>query len=179
MKNKELNSLMLRIQNGEELAFDILYEETHRGVFSFIYSMLNNFQNTEDVLQETYIKIKLNSGSYKIGTNVISWILQIAKNTALNYIKKDARHNSVNIDEIPVLANEKEYNIEDSFYLHNLLNKVLAEEDRHIFILHTLYGYKNKEIAKFLNLPLGTVLWKYNRAIKILKEKIKEDKNEQ
>ena len=74
--------------------------------------------------------------------------------------------------------NKSEENIEDRLYLHNLINRVLSENDREIFILHALYGYKNKEIAKFLNMPLGTVLWKYNRAIKVLKEKIKEEKNE-
>jgi RNA polymerase sigma-70 factor (ECF subfamily) len=39
-----------------------------------------------------------------------------------------------------------------------------------------LSGYKHREIAKFLNLPLGTVLWKYNRALKVLKENLKEQK---
>lgn len=179
MTNKELNALMRKIQKGNPLAFDELYNQTYKGVFSFIYSMLNNFQNTEDVLQETFIKVKLNANSYTLGTNVISWILQIAKNTAINYVKKESRHNYVNIEEIPVASSKKEYNLDERFYLHNLLNKVLSQEDRQIFILHTLYGYKNKEIAQFTNLPLGTVLWKYNRAVKVLKQKIKEDSNAQ
>ena len=66
----------------------------------------------------------------------------------------------------------------NKLFIYQLINNNLSLIDRQIVILHIIHGYKNREIAKFLNLPLGTVLWRYNKSIKVLKEKIKEVLNE-
>ena len=179
MNKRELNELVAKIQEGDEYSFTLLYNETYKGVFSFIYSIILNYEDTEDLMQETFIKIRQNIQSYKLGTNVSSWMLQIAKNLTIDFIRKEKKQNTTTLDCIENVVTAKESNVEQKLYLHDILNECLPEIERQIVILHVVNGYKNREIAKLLKLPLGTVLWKYNRAMKILKQKLEEDKNEQ
>lgn len=171
MNKKELDILMTQIQDGSNTAFETLYNEMYRGVFSFIYSYTKNYHTAEDLLQETFIKVKTKIQNYNSGTNASAWILQIAKNTALDYLRKNKP-----VDETQETSNY--FDLDQKLYLQNCLIKYIEDGDRQIIILHTFYGYKAREIAKILNIPMGTVLWKYNRAMKILKQKIKEDNYE-
>ena len=56
--------------------------------------------------------------------------------------------------------------------------KCLKEKDRQIVIMHVLGGLKHRELAEIFNMPLGTVLFKYNSALKKLRKYITEGKNE-
>lgn len=172
MDKKELNTLMIKIQKDDEISFSLFYERTYKGVFSFIYSYVKNWHTAEDLLQETYIKVKRNAQMYRTNSNVVAWVLQIAKNLCLDYLKK---YGDKQVCELNNNISENKKDVINTLYVHDLLNKHLKLEDRQIVILHVLYGYKNREIAKILNIPVGTVLWRYNKAIKELKEKIKED----
>ena len=172
MKNKELNKLMSCIQNGDKDSFNLFYNLTHKGVFSFIYSYVKNYHTAEDLLQETYVKVKVNANKYALGTNALAWVLQIAKNTCLDYLRKEK---AKPISELNEEISGKNYNILGDLYYHNLLNKYVADIDRQIVILHIIYGYKNREIAKILDVPLGTVLWKYNKILKELKKILEKE----
>ena len=178
MNKRELNELVAKIQEGDEYSFSLLYNETYKGVFSFIYSIILNYEDSEDLMQETFIKIRQNIQSYKLGTNVSSWMLQIAKNLTIDFLRKEKKKNTTTLECIENVIPAKESNIEQKIYLHDKLNEYLPEIERQIVILHIINGYKNREIAKLLKIPLGTVLWKYNRAMKILKEKLEEEKDE-
>lgn len=172
MNKKELDELMKRVQEGDENSFASFYRETYKGLFSFIYSYVKNWHTSEDLMQETYVKVKLNADKYLLGTNVTAWLFQIAKNLCLDYLKKASTKELEVIDDLII---EKNFESDTKMYVHDLLNRYLSDEDRQIVLLHLLHGYKNREIAKILDLPLGTVLWKYNKALKELKKKIKED----
>ena len=86
-----LNKLLIAIKNGDNSAFTKLYENTKRGVFAFIYSYLKNYADAEDAMQTVYVKIKSGINGYKEGTNARAWILQIAKNHAINVLNKNNR----------------------------------------------------------------------------------------
>ena len=171
MNKREINNLMQAVQNGDEVAFVQLYKKTYKGVFSFIFSYTNNYHTTEDLLQDTYIKVKTKAQLYKVGTNAVAWILQIAKNTTLDYLKKEKHNSGEELKEEIIKDNNS---FDGNFELHEILNNSLNESDRQIVLLHLIYGYKNREIAKILDIPIGTILWRYNKALKILKEKLKE-----
>jgi RNA polymerase sigma-70 factor (ECF subfamily) len=177
MDKKELDKLLFQMQSGEKEAFEKFYNMTNKNLFSFVYVIVKSRQDAEDIVQETYIKIKLNLFSYKVGTNPSAWIFQIAKNLALDSLRKDKKENACPFDDVEIPDKTEHIDRKNSnLYLHDLMNKFLSLEERQIISLHVLSGYKHREIAKFLNLPLGTVLWKYNRALKVLKENLKEQK---
>ena len=84
MYEQQLDRLIVRISGGDDDALAELYEKTNRGVFAFLYSYLDNREDSEDAMQDVYLKVKLHAGSYRHGSNARAWMLQIAKNIALN-----------------------------------------------------------------------------------------------
>ena len=174
MQKGEINRLMEGVQSQDEVAFGNLFNECKRGVFSFLYTYTKDYHAAEDLVQETFIKVKLNAQSYKLGTNASAWILQIAKNTALDYLKRQKA--TVNIDDLPIM--ESGGDLDEKLALHKVLNESLDDGERQIVLLHLIEGYKHREIAKILDMPVGTVLWKYNAALKRLKKVLSEAENE-
>lgn len=170
MNKSEINDLMIKIGNNDDLAFGDLFEKCKKGVFSFLYTYTNDRCLAEDLVQETFIKVKINAGSYKAGTNASAWILQIAKNTALDFLRKNRQ--TADIDDLHIADTRKD--ADETLALHDALNTCLEDGDRQIVLLHVVYGYKHREIAKILDIPLGTVLWKYNAALKRLKRFLSE-----
>lgn len=167
MNGKQVDSLLVRISRGDNDAFAELYDKTKCGVFSFLYSYLQNYEDTCDILQNVYLKIKLNIDKYVPGSNGRAWILQIAKNLALNEIY--ARKRTVDIDTVEVCADAQ-----FSEGIMEIMQKTLSEEEQRIVTMHAIWGFKHKEIADQLNCPTGTVTSKYKRSIAKLKSALKE-----
>ena len=159
VRKRQIDHLLALVAKGDNEAFSQLYSATSHGVFSIVYSYMNNYEDTEDIMQTVYLKIKLNIDSYKIGTNGGAWILSIAKNLALNELKK--KRHTEDIDE----QNAGSYEDHSSLEITEIMSKVLSKEEQEIVTLHVLWKYKHKEIAKMLNCPTGTITSKYKRAI--------------
>lgn len=168
--NARINALLIRIQQGEVEAMNELYLETKRGVFSFILPYLHDIHLSEDIMQETYMKIFQNIHQYQPKTNGLNWILTIAKNTAFNLLHVRQREDSFDAQEM----NDRLDGGLDTYQFDSPILKkakeVLPEDEATIVFLYAIGEYKHREIASMLSLPLGTVTWKYNKAMKTLKE---------
>ena len=64
-----INALLLQIKKGKRQAMQDLYEQTRRGVFAFILPYLKDTQLTEDVMQDSYLKVMDNIQQYQVTTN--------------------------------------------------------------------------------------------------------------
>ncbi len=172
MDKKKLEDLAVGISHGSNPAFETLYRETSRGIFAFLYAMVRNRWDAEDLTQETYLKVKMNIGQYRAGTNFRAWMFQIAKNLALNYMKASSRVSpllgEVADAETPADTCETNLFFED-------LKRVLTEEEYKIVVLHDVSGFRHREIAALMEMPTGTVTWMYSRAVKKIKKFMKED----
>ena len=169
MNKAEIDRLLRKTSLGDNAAFEMLYLKTRRGVFSFIHTYLGSYADTEDVMQTVYLKIKTGIASYRWGTNGSAWILQIAKNCALNELKK--RKQTLSIDDVEIVDNKNAF---ESSSVMEVMEEVLSEEERRVVTLHVLWGYKHREIARILECPTGTITSKYKRAIEKLKQSLKE-----
>lgn len=172
MNRIHINKLLSKIASGDQQAFEQLYIETSKGVFSFIYTYLHNYHDTEDAMQDVYLKIKQGIDQYRPGSNGPAWILQIAKNHALNICSYQNRHPLVDIDEVVAVAEQD--GISTVGGVMDTMQRLLTEEEQRIVTMHVLWGYKHREIAKELRCPTGTVTFKYKRAIDKLKTALKD-----
>lgn len=166
-------SLFQKIAAGDEQAFNELYYQTYKVVYSFIMSIVVDYNDAEDILQETYIKIRNGAHLYKSQGKPMSWIFKIAQNQARMHIRKEEKHKREDIENYESSLTtqfEKDFInktiVEEAF-------KVLNDESREIVVLHLHGGMKHREIADILNLPLPTVITKYRRALKAMEAKIK------
>ncbi len=166
INQKEIEEILDEFRNANYESFDIFYHATSKQVYIFIYNILRNKQVSEDILQETYMKFLNNIDKYKKNTSYFNFLVTIARNLAINEYNKNKR---LILDEEIIYAKADEYDDQPNLF-HYL--DFLGEDEREIVILHLIDDLKFKEIAKLKDQPLGTVLWKYNKAIKKLKERI-------
>lgn len=170
--NKVLNYYLKEIVNGNKDALSSFYNDTKTSVYGYILSIVKNKSLAEEVLQDTYIKIWENAYLYKNDSKPMAWVFTIAKNNSLMKIRKEKHHQD--IDDLKEVLSIKSNKSDDRLLLSYLF-KDIKDEERQIIILHLVSGFKHKEIAKMMELPLGTVLSKYKRTIEKLKNVYKED----
>ncbi|HBJ97827.1 MAG TPA: hypothetical protein DDY82_01990 [Clostridiales bacterium] len=174
MKNHQAEKLVPLIKSGNEKAFEQLYTLMKKGVFSFLYSMTNNYHVAEELMQDTFIRVKQYIHNFQ-DKNFVAWVLQIAKNLCLNHLKKESRNVYLPEETARTIVDEKS---DFTTPLLDTVKKILPEDEYKIVMLFVIGEYKHKEIALLLDLPLGTVTWKYSKAIKFVKNYLKEIEKE-
>ncbi len=173
MTKQEFDKKMLRLQQGDELAFEEIYNETQRGLFSFIMSICRNYHTAEDMMQTTYIRLRTTIAQYKAGANAYAWLYTIAKNATINELNRQKREMATDVDEN--LYQFGTYTMgEGDSSATQAMNKVLNDIERQIVTLH-ISGFKHREIAEMLEKPLGTVLWTYNNALNKMKKELQKE----
>lgn len=160
---------ILDIAAGKPDAVARLYEKTHKGLYGFILSITRNPHDTEDALQETFLAVCRSAQSYRPKGKPMAWLYTVAKNAARMKLRKASDHlsfeDALHGDE----AFGRIENLEDRLLLETALTR-LSEEERKILFLRALSGLTSREIASLLGLPLNTVLSKYHRTTKKLKQ---------
>lgn len=168
-------SLIQRIAHRDMAAFDELYYKTEKILYSYILSFVKQHDDTLDLLQETYVKLMNSSHLYQPMGKPMAWLFTISKNLAISHLR--SKKNYVDVDVID-LENDISYsyvdNNTDNEVLRIALN-ILSEEERTIVLLSAISGLKHREIANNLDLKLSTVLSKYSRAIKKMREYIRKE----
>ncbi|MBO8463065.1 MAG: RNA polymerase sigma factor [Firmicutes bacterium] len=165
-------NLIVRIAKDDMLALEELYRLTDQTVYAFILSILKNPHDAQDVMQDTYVKIRTSAHLYKKQGKPLAWIFTIARNLCLMKLRTAGKTSDTSLDELEdshYFASLDQNHAEDRMVLKAAL-EILSEEDRQIVILHAVSGLKHHEISKSLGIPLSTVLSKYNRSLKKLKK---------
>ena len=164
--------LIIRIAHDDLSAFEELYRLTDQTVYAFILSILKNPHDAQDIMQDTYVKIRASAHLYQKQGKPLAWIFTIARNLCLMKLRTATRTADTSLEDLEdsnYLATSDHKTSEDRIVLQAALN-ILAEEERQIVILHAVSGLKHHEIANSLGMPLSTVLSKYNRSLKKLKK---------
>ena len=161
---------LCRIAEGDDRAFEELYLSTRRGVYAFLYTYFHNHHDTEDAVQSVYLKVKRSIHQYDASRgNGRAWLLQIAKNHAKNELRRNAREESMEDPDLFCAPSS------DPLPVTDMMERVLTEEERRLIVLHVLWGYKHRELARMLDIPTGTVTSKYKRAIEKLRRAWKQE----
>lgn len=170
--------LLKRVGVGDQDAFRQLYQNTDRTIYSFILSILKNSHDAEEVMQETFLKVWTSAASYQAQGKPLAWMFTIARNLCYMKFRDQKRQSDIGLDEltgeeIGEICPQLE-NMAENMVLQAAL-EILKEEERQIVLLHASAGMKHREIAAGLQLPLSTVLSKYNRAMKKLEQYLREE----
>lgn len=168
-------SLILRIANRDMDAFDELYFKTEKILYSYILSFVRHHQDSLDILQETYIKLMNSAHLYQPMGKPMAWLFTISKNLAVSHLRSKKHHVDL---EVIDLNNDLSFSYVDNHTDREILQialQILTEEERTIVLLSAISGLKHKEIAQNLDLKLSTVLSKYSRSIKKMREYIRKE----
>jgi len=156
-------------------------------MYNFAYRLTFNEDDSKDLVQDTYLKAFRFIESFEKGTNAKAWLFRILKNSFINDFRKKSKepskldyqevetyYNSDDVDE-KITTDLRAETVQDMIgdEISNALNS-LDVDFRTVIILCDLEGFKYDEMAKILDVPIGTVRSRLHRARNLLKEKLTE-----
>ena len=154
-------------------------------MYNFAYRLTLDQDDSKDLLQDTYLKAYRFIDSFQQGTNAKAWLFRILKNSFINdYRKKSKEPSKVDYQDVETYYNSEDVDrqitpdlrveaLRDMIgdEISNALNS-LDVDFRTVIILCDLEGFKYDEMAKILDIPIGTVRSRLHRARNLLKEKL-------
>ncbi|GCC52401.1 RNA polymerase subunit sigma [Chryseotalea sanaruensis] len=167
--------------------FDKEFMPQINAMYNFAYRLTLERDDAKDLLQDTYLKAYRFIDSFQQGTNAKAWLFRILKNSFINdYRKKSKEPAKVDYQEVETYYNSEEVDrqITPDLRVESLGNMIgdeisnalnaLDVDFRTVIILCDLEGFKYEEMAKILDIPIGTVRSRLHRARNLLKEKLSE-----
>lgn len=156
-------------------------------MYNFGYRLTLERDDAKDLVQDTYFKAYRFIESFQKGTNAKAWLFRILKNSFINdYRKKTKEPAKVDYQDVETYYNSEDVHRQitpdlrvDSLKdmigdeISNALNS-LDVDFRTVIILCDLEGFKYEEMAKILDIPIGTVRSRLHRARQLLKDKLSE-----
>lgn len=167
--------LIQKIKLGDTNAFEQLYDKYSAAINGILFKILNDEEQANDILQETFVKVWTNIKDYNSSKGTLfTWILNIARNKAIDLLRKKSTSN-----EIRNTVSNVNFNLEnhqttfsvDAIGIKEMINQLKPELQ---IIIHLTYfkGYTQEEIAEELKIPLGTVKTRVRSAMQELKNLI-------
>ena len=168
INKQDLHLIFQEIKQGNINKLDDLYCKYNKLIYNVAFSILKNCENSEDIVQFVFMKIFQMDKNKLPTTNESPWLYSLTKNETLNYLRN--KKQEVNLDEIYYITEEdKELNkiIDEDNY--NRIIAKLNKQEREIISLKILSNMSFKEISSLLDMPMGTVQWKYYTSLYTLR----------
>ena len=180
--------LMLDVKSGDEASFELLLHRYRTPLVNFLYRMVRNREQAEDLAQEVFLRVYRARGEYVPTAKFTTWLFRIATNLALNSLRDNryqkledsidapARMDSEDGDERPLDVAEKHPNIEQhlvdvarSQMIRHAIDK-LPEKQRAAVLLHKYQELDYAEISKILSCSesaLKSLLFRAYEALRV------------
>jgi len=163
--------LVLRAQQHDRKAFDILMERYQGRIYALLYHMTSNKQDAEDLLQDVFLKAFKALPKFKGNSSFYTWVYRIGVNSAINFTKKRKRKQAMSLDDLdmriehdPALVQmssqdtpDRSLNLKDLQIKLNAALQTLSENHRTVVVMHDVQGLPHHEIGKVLGVSSGTV----------------------
>jgi RNA polymerase sigma-70 factor (ECF subfamily) len=167
---------MKRIQDGDMVAFNLIVDKYKDRIMNVIMRMINSREESEDIVQETFVRVYQHRKSFDFRHCLSTWIYTIALNLARNELRKRKRFKFYDIFDMQGKENEISVEMEIPNNLPKAIEaavKTLPEKYKLAFILRDVQELPYEEVAKIMSIPLGTVKSRVNRARSMLREKLR------
>lgn len=166
--------MVLRETNKEEW-LSVIYDNYSHALFGVIYRLIGDKALSEEILQSVFIKIWEKSELFDPAKGrLFTWMLQIARNTAIDFTrsKRYSQQKQTKTLEDHIERIQSEHQQETNINLIGLreFTDTLEEKQKEVIDLIYFQGYTQSEVAKALDMPLGTVKTKVRYALNVLRK---------
>lgn len=171
--------LIVGLQNKENKAFAVLYDNYAPALLGIIVKIVRHEDEAENLLQDAFVKIWRNIHQYDATKGrLFTWILNIARNTAINYLRSS--HYSVgkeiqSIDNPVSIQTAYSENIDVNYIGVAETVEKLEPKLKQIIDLIYFMGYTQQEVSEKLDMPLGTVKTRTRMALLQLRKHFSND----
>lgn len=188
-QNREQRSdseLLKNYTSGQQTAIDTLIDRHRKRVYNYIFMMVKDPATTEDILQETFIKVvsTIEKGKYVDNGRFISWVLRIAHNIVIDYFRSSKNMKTVTSDDVgyDILATSgiSTASIDEEIMSDQVADQVrklvdhLPVEQREVVVLRHFMDLSFKEIAEQTGVSINTALGRMRYALINLRKLIQE-----
>ena len=186
--DKSGQELIADYLNGDSQSLEVLIRRHLGPIYSFVYRYVGNRQDAEDITQEVFIKVWRNLKKFDQQKSFKTWIFSIAKNTAIDFLKKKKMIPFSEFDNeggentiIETLADPSSLPQEllEKAGMAQTLNAAmekLSSQYRMVLFLRYNDHFNFREIAESLGEPLNTIKSRHRRALVMLKEQLQQNK---
>lgn len=176
LDNRTDNELVQAYQNGEQEVFKTLLERHKQKVYNYILSLIKDSALADDIFQDTFIKVinTLRSGTYHDEGKFIQWVMRIAHNLVIDYVRKNQKFHMVySNDDYNVfdILGGSDISMEDRMIKKQIykdirfLIKQLPKEQRRVLIMRHYADMSFKEIAEKTGVSINTALGRMRYAL--------------
>ncbi len=145
------SEIVRQIQSGAAAAFDELMRRYKRPVVNFIFRMLGNAQDADDVAQDVFVRMYQNLDAYRAETKFSTWLFALARNAAIDRIRWRSRHRTESIESVPEIVassgTAEEVNAREMGDQIAVAIAKLPEDQRTAIVLSEYHGMSYAEIA--------------------------------
>jgi RNA polymerase sigma-70 factor (ECF subfamily) len=191
MKCSELTDeeLMVRLAAGSHEAFDELLARYETAVITFCYAFMRNREASEDLAQETFLRVFRNARRYQPVAKFTTWLYRIAANLCINELKKGKLRQNLSLDEpagpdpegskvIDRIASEEDSPLSDaeSHEAQVLISKAidhLPDEQRTTLVMVEFHHMPYQEIAEILGVTVSAIKMRVKRARETLRHTLR------
>jgi RNA polymerase sigma-70 factor (ECF subfamily) len=173
----------------EKAIYDKIFEEEllpHiKSLYHFAYRLCNDEDESNDLVQDTYLKAYRFLRSYEKGSNAKAWLFRILKNSFINNYRKNSKEpNKVDYEEAELFLNTgkashlNSIDMREKLYIQSIGDEVsnalnsLPMDFKTVIVLCDIEEFSYEEIAQIIDIPVGTVRSRLHRARQLLKEKL-------
>jgi len=163
--------LVARARQQDVGAYDELVRRYQGRIYNLVYNMTSNREDTEDLLQEVFVKAYASLRRFKGDSSFYTWLYRIAVNRTINFLKKRKRRTAMSLDDVDVgierdpayvELSSRESPLRDMSLseLQERLNtalQALSEKHRTVVVMHDIEGIPHEEIGRVLGCSPGTV----------------------
>jgi RNA polymerase sigma-70 factor (ECF subfamily) len=182
----EEKALIERCKTGDLAAFNELVKKYEKQVYNFAYRLTGNYDDANDIAQDAFLRVYNAIGGFRGDASFTTWLFRITTNVFLDERKRARAHPHSSLDEYMELEESSvARQIEDPSPTPQVLTeekergqilesaiRSLPEYQRAMVVLYHTQQKSYEEIAEIMNLPIGTVKSRLNRARLSLKEKL-------
>jgi RNA polymerase sigma-70 factor (ECF subfamily) len=179
MMCKNLNpdgTLVSEYISGNEFALEILIKRHQQRLYSFIYSKVQDRDITEDIFQDTFIKVirTLKKGNYNEEGKFLPWVMRISQNLIIDHFRKSNRMPSFkNTDEFDIFSvlsdgslNAEKKIIKEQIYSDvKLLVEELPQDQKEVLVMRMYKDMSFKEISENTGVSINTALGRMRYAL--------------
>lgn len=153
----------MELKSGDKDAFEEIYHEISSTAYTVAYRITGDRCLSEDIIQEFFVRLYKKPPEAPL-EKPRAYLMKTVHNLTIDKLEKQ----HISIDECENMLSDKENTTDERIDLERAFIR-LSSEERQLVTLHLSGGFRFREIADMMNIPMGTALWKYRKAIKKLR----------
>lgn len=172
MTQEQFTNCIMRIKAKDKSGLKDIYDEYLGYIYSIIYGIVNQKENAEDITQDFFVKLYSMADTLELRDSHKTFLGTIARNMAIDFVRKNSR--SIPVEDFveeglePVSSDDVEEAVIGNMTVKEAL-ETLSENERQVVSMKILSDMTFNEISEALQVPMGTITWRYREAMKKLR----------